>query len=210
MFFFFFFVHVVKMENQHVCNNEHSLVFNEDERRGILCWACREPVLGPSYSCIKCNKFHHHKSCAELPRELQHPLHPKHSLILFAEWKCVCDEEYSKCEVCKEFLEEYTYGCSHCNFNLHSKCATLPLTIETEVHNHPLTRMWKSIKFTCDLCGKEGNVPFLCAPCNFCIHLSCASYVRNVKVICHDHILHLTISSLEANQSVSQFCRLCV
>ena len=207
---FFFFDHVVKMENQHVCNNEHSLVFNEDERRGILCWACREPVLGPSYSCIKCNKFHHHKSCAELPHELQHPLHPKHSLILFAEWKRVCDKEYSKCEVCKEFLEEYTYGCSHCNFNLHSKCASLPLTIETEVHDHPLTRMWKSIKFTCDLCGKEGNVPFLCASCNFCIHPSCASYVRNVKVIRHDHILHLTISSLEVSQSVSQFCRLCV
>ena len=159
----FFFVHVVKMENQHVCNNEHSLVFNEDERRGILCWACREPILGPSYSCIKCNKFHYHKSCAELPRELQHPLHPKHSLILFAQWKCVCDEEYSKCEVCKEFLKEYTYGCSHYNFNLHSKCASLQLTIKTEVHDHPLTRMWKSIKFTCDLCGKEGNVPFLCA-----------------------------------------------
>ncbi|KAK7829581.1 hypothetical protein CFP56_028986 [Quercus suber] len=198
------------MENQHVCNNEHSLVFNEDERRGILCWACREPVLGPSYNCIKCKKFHHHKSCAELPRELQHPLHPKHSLILFAEWKRVCDKEYSKCEVCKEFLEEYTYGCSHCNFNLHSKCATLPLTIETEVHDHPLTRMWKSIKFTCDLCGKEGNVPFLCAPCNFCIHPSCASYVRNVKVIRHDHILRLTISSFKVNQSVSRFCRLCV
>ena len=90
----------------------------------------------------------HHKSCAELPRELQHPLHPKHPLILFKEWKYYDNKEYSKCEVCKKYRAEYSYGCSDCNFNLHNRCASFPLTMETDVHDHPLSRIWKLDKFT--------------------------------------------------------------
>ena len=198
------------MEIQHFFHDEHPLVFNEDERGGHLCWACNEPILGPSYSCIKCERYYHHKSCAKLPRELQYPLHPKHLLILFNEMNFFKDKKYSKCEVCKQYRGQYTYGCSLCNFNLHNKCASLPLTIESEVHEHPSTRIWRSMKFTCDLCGKEGNVPYLCVPCNFCIHKSCTSYPRSVKAIRHDHLLHLTYSSLEVHQSISQFCQLCV
>ncbi|XP_030934532.1 uncharacterized protein LOC115959982 isoform X2 [Quercus lobata] len=200
------------MEIQHFCHGKHPLVFNEDERGGDLCWACREPVLGPSYSCIKWQEgYHHHKSCVELSRELQHPLHPKHPLILFDEWEIDEDKEYSKCEVCKEHRDEYAYGCFRCNFNLHTKCAFLPLTLESEVHDYPLTRIWKFMKFTCDLCGKEGNVPFLCAQCNFCIHETCASsYLRRVKAIRHNHPLHLTYSSREVPQSDFPFCQLCV
>ena len=75
-------------------------------------------------------------------------------LFLFAEWKLYKDEDYSKCEVCKINRRGYPYGFFRCNFNLHNKCASLPLTLESEVHDHPLTRIWKLMKFTCDLCGK--------------------------------------------------------
>ena len=95
------------MEIQRFCHNEHRLVFNEDERGRFICWVCNEPIFGPSYSCIKCFAYHHHKSCAQLPRELQHPLHPKHPFILFDERPYICDKEYSKCEVCKEFCWKY-------------------------------------------------------------------------------------------------------
>ena len=92
-------------------------------------------------------------------------------LILFDEWTYHDDYEYSKCKVCKEFHAGYTYSYSRCNFNIHNGCASSPLTLEFEVHNHPLTHFWKLIKFTCDLCGKEGNVvPYLCGPCNFWTH----------------------------------------
>ena len=198
------------MEIQHFSHDEHLLVFNEDERSGVPCWGCDELVLGPSYSCIQCKCFYHHKSCAELPRELQHPLHPKHPLILFKEWKYYDNKECSKCEVCKKYHVEYSYGFSDCNFNLHSRCASFPLTMETDIHDHPLSRIWKLDKFTCDLCGKEGSyVRYLCAPCNFWTHKSCASCLRSIKVIRHKHPLNL-IHSLEVNQSDSRFCQLCV
>ena len=62
---------------------QHLLVFNEDERRGRLCYGCMEPVFGPSYCCKECRDYLHHKSCAELPIGLHHPSHPNHPLIIF-------------------------------------------------------------------------------------------------------------------------------
>ncbi|XP_030936643.1 uncharacterized protein LOC115961878 [Quercus lobata] len=135
-----------------------------------------EPKLGPSYSCIKCERYYHHKSYTELPCELQHSLHPKHPLILFNEMNFFKDKKYSKCKVCRQYRGQYTYGCSHCNFNIHNKCASLPLTIEFEVHEHPLTRIWRSMKFTCDLCGKKDTDYgfYYCLSFDFVTHLNCA------------------------------------
>ena len=82
---------------QHICHDEHPLVFNENDRRRFPCWGCGERIYGPSYSCVKHTWWIHHKSCAELPLGLHHPLHPKHPLILFDEYKYKDDKEYSKC-----------------------------------------------------------------------------------------------------------------
>uniref|UniRef100_A0A2N9IHF2 DC1 domain-containing protein n=1 Tax=Fagus sylvatica TaxID=28930 RepID=A0A2N9IHF2_FAGSY len=95
----------------------------------------------------------------------------------------------SNAKSAKEFIKEvdyhqYSYGCSRCNFNIHIKCAVLP--IEAEFHDHPLTPFCKSITFTCDICGKEDKGrPYLCGPCSFWIHRRCASFPRRVKVWTH-------------------------
>ncbi|KAK7848446.1 hypothetical protein CFP56_005026 [Quercus suber] len=57
---------------QHFCHPEHPLLFNpDDDRSGLRCWGCWEPMYGPSYSCkeYECSWYLtiHHKSCAELP-----------------------------------------------------------------------------------------------------------------------------------------------
>ncbi|XP_050274155.1 uncharacterized protein LOC126717043 [Quercus robur] len=84
--------------------------------------------------------------------------------------------------------------------------------MEAEVHEHPLTPVWKWITFTCDLCGVEDKgLPFLCNSCCFLIHRKCAyQYPRRVKVVRHKHLLHLTLSSLEFHQPDSRFCQICV
>ncbi|XP_075658706.1 uncharacterized protein LOC142628505 [Castanea sativa] len=202
------------MELQHWRHWQHPLVFNEDERTGRLCFGCKEPVFGPSYSCKECRGYVHHKSCAELPIELHHPSHPNHPLILFGIYTYRGNEEeydsFSKCDVCGEKSFEYSYCCYRCNFNIHIRCSSLSLTIQTEFHDHQLIRsIWKLIKFTCDFCGKEGNLPYCCVQCDFALHSRCAACPRRLKVYRHNHPLHLT-SSLEVHQSDSPICLLCV
>ena len=135
---------VQTMELQHWRHWQHPLVFNEDERSGRCCYGCREPIFGPSYSCIEsdCDEYYvHHKSCAELPLGLHHPSHPNHPLILFDRYTYDDNnrEEYdrfSKCDVCGEKSHEYSYCCYRCNFNIHISCSSLSPNIQTEVHDH--------------------------------------------------------------------------
>uniref|UniRef100_A0A7N2MUR1 DC1 domain-containing protein n=2 Tax=Quercus lobata TaxID=97700 RepID=A0A7N2MUR1_QUELO len=203
------------MELQHWWHWKHLLVFNEDERSGRPCNGCFEPVFGPSYSCKECRgRYIHHKSCAELPLGLHHPSHPNHPLILFGINTYLQNKEefdkFSKCDVCGEKSSEYSYCCYRCNFNIHIKCSSLSLTIQTEVHDHQLTRsIWKLMKFTCDFCGKEGNLPYCCVQCDFGIHSRCAACPRILKVYRHNHLLHLT-PSLQVHQFDSPICLLCV
>nr|XP_023891595.1 uncharacterized protein LOC112003616 [Quercus suber] len=213
----------------HVCHQEHRLAFLQDYRGGRPCCRCQESVYGPSYYCLECSGILgralkrytaiHHKSCAEVPLGLHHPLHPIHPLILFDEKTHYPEEEEehkqkTKCQVCNESRRQYTYRCYRCDFNLHATCASLPPTIESsQVHHHPLTPFWKWMSFTCDLCAKEvKGIPNQCALCGFWVHNSCASLPRTLKVIRHKHLLHLTHSYLEVglHQSDSRFCQLCV
>jgi hypothetical protein len=194
------------MELQHF-SDDHPLIFNEVLNGPFECNGCGEPMEGSCYSCKKCD-FNLHPSCAELPHELQHPIHWKHPLILhktppYDGGTCTCNG----CNLpCKKFI----YHCPLCKFDLDIKCASLPLTIETEIHDHTLTLLRNSISFTCNVCGKEGKgMPYLCAVCGFWVHLKCASLPRIVKHIRHKHPLNFTYST-NVDNSEHKLCQLCV
>ncbi|KAF3944603.1 hypothetical protein CMV_028947 [Castanea mollissima] len=205
----------------HFSHPKHPLLFCQDYRDGGRCWGCQETVYGPAYYYGEWRRIYHrvfHKSCAELPFGLHHPLHPIHPLILFDEKTHYPEEEEedkqkTQCQLCNESCQQYTYRCYHCDFNLHATCASLPPTIESsQVHHHPLTPFWKWMSFTCDLCAKEvKGIPNQCALCSLWFHNSCASLPRKLKVIRHKHPLHLTHSYLEVelHQFDSRFCQIC-
>jgi hypothetical protein len=203
------------MELQHF-SRQHPLIFNEELNKchkRFICVGCLKQMLGPNYICKKCPWFILHKSCVELPCELKHPLHPKHPLLLiYSDFM----KRESKCDGCNgEDKRGFIYQCSHhCNFSLEYTCASLPLTIEAEIHHeHPLTLMRRSLTFTCDACGEEGKSMFyLCAICPFFVHRKCTSYPLLVEHIRHKHPLHLTKSfqQPQLNQSDHRVCLLCV
>lgn len=171
------------MELQHF-SHEHPLIFNEDWQKSYdgfsnTCYCCQKQVSGPNFSCKECFWFVLHKSCAELPHELQHPLHPKHPLLLIS---VPYVNREGKCEGCnRDNIQGFIYNCFGCNFNLEGKCASLPLTIEAESHGHPLTLIRRSVSFTCDACGKQGKgMYYLCAVCPLLVHLECSSFPSEV------------------------------
>ena len=131
----------------HFCDSKHPLVYRPEYRGGATCCGCQESIYGPSYYCPRggCPSYYwHHKSCAELPLGLHHPLHPLHPLILFDEKTDYLEKENSNCQIYKESCFEYTYRCYCYDFNLHTKCAVLQL--EVEFHDHPHQVMLSYVK----------------------------------------------------------------
>uniref|UniRef100_A0A7N2L4Q8 DC1 domain-containing protein n=1 Tax=Quercus lobata TaxID=97700 RepID=A0A7N2L4Q8_QUELO len=194
------------MELQHF-SDDHPLIFSAVTASGFTCDGCNESIKSSRYSCRKCD-FDLHPSCAELPRELQHPIHSKHPLILHK--TPPYDGKTCTCSVCNLPCKWFVYNCTHCKFNLDIKCASLRFIPGAETHDHPLTHFRKLISFTCDFCGKEGmGMPYLCGICGFWVHCTCASLPRMLKHIRHKHPLNLTYS-LKDNYSKHRLCQVCV
>ena len=189
-------------------SHEHPLIFNKVSKGHFWCDGCGEEIKDSHYSCSKCN-FDLHKSCAELPCELQHPIHWEHPLILHK--TPPYNGKTCTCKGCKSPCKWFVYHCALCKFDLDIKCVSLPLTIKTKFHEHALTHFGKKILFTCDFCGKEGkNTPYLCGNnCGFWVHHNCALLPRIVKHIRHKHPLDLTCSLNKDDHCNNRFCQLC-
>ncbi|KAA8518279.1 hypothetical protein F0562_015838 [Nyssa sinensis] len=151
-------------------SHDHPLVFNEkesDDGQQYTCFGCLNPILGPHYSCTQCMRFLH-KSCAELPRKIEHPMHPEHALTLHKEPPnpyLLC-----KCDACQRVWGCFTYHCSDCNVDLDVNCVSFPHSIEYGGHEHPLTVWPKPASFSCDACGTTHS-----EECRYVAHLNCAT-----------------------------------
>ncbi|PPS14980.1 hypothetical protein GOBAR_AA05576 [Gossypium barbadense] len=153
--------------------NEEQLI---DNGNGIVdCSRCGEKVSAPCFSCVECCGCYLHKTCAEAPLELNHPFHRHHPLVLLQnppssytrnlkelEHVALEDPSFSsknnggnlgKCFGCWEPLEFYTYFSLDCGFNLHKKCADLPLKLDHLCHRrHPLVLQFNSERLSCKVC----------------------------------------------------------
>ncbi|KAB1227482.1 hypothetical protein CJ030_MR1G028866 [Morella rubra] len=201
------------MEIEHF-SHEHPLILTEvletDGEKGVICSGCEESVLGPGYKCYECN-FLLHKSCAELPMEIQHPLHPNHTLTLRPKYSA------NYCDAClKICTNSFSYDCNSCNFNLDIKCASQSRidTDNSRQHQHVFTHFYKQIQFICEACGEEcKDIASLCSLCSICqllVHTKCANFPSTIEIAAHNH-------SLSHNYSLRQvkelkdivFCKLC-
>ena len=181
----------------------------------FICNGCGKGQHGSCYGCNPCypSIFVLHKSCFEVSHshEVQHPIHDKHPLII-----CKTppyDKETCTCNICGEPCMRFiVYHCPLCKIYVHFKCLSLPLSIESEIHQHPLTLFRKFITFICDFCGKEGKtLTYLCnvSFCGFWAHHKCASLPRMVKRMRHKHPLILT-NTIKDDHSEHRVCQLCV
>jgi hypothetical protein len=114
------------MEVQHFSHEKHRLIFVEElENVGeneVVCSLCAKSVsCGPAYMCSQYCAFFLHKSCAELRREIQHPVHPNHTLLLQAP-----KSPHTYCDACRRHCKRcFVYTCHICNFDLHIECASI-------------------------------------------------------------------------------------
>uniref|UniRef100_UPI0005C96017 uncharacterized protein LOC105353270 n=1 Tax=Fragaria vesca subsp. vesca TaxID=101020 RepID=UPI0005C96017 len=209
-------------------SHKHLLKFIEkphDDGSPVFCIGCLEPVLGPCYTCKlslemernrSCSLFLH-KSCAELRREIQHPMHHQHALTLnlnaAREYYCVaCDQECSR---------KFSYSCFKCDFNLDPKCASEE-GYKHFSHEHPLmfkkqgtTKRESDHLVICDACQVPVFGPsYTCINinrrrrCSFNLHKSCADLRLEIQHPVHrQHRLSL-LNTIE-NIKVRCFCNAC-
>jgi hypothetical protein len=189
-------------------SNNHCLDFTEKLENEVVCYMCKEPVLlGPAYKCSVSSEcsFFIHKSCADLSPEINHPLHPDHTLSL----RKLYDE---RCGACGRFhVGAFFYNCDSCGFKLDIKCANHLPTNPNDCHQHEFFPILKRIQFNCEACGEEiKNIANLCSICKLFVHGICAGIPRIVKIVLHNHLLKLIYSLHEINKLGDiMFCRIC-
>ncbi|MBA0631344.1 hypothetical protein Godav_000226 [Gossypium davidsonii] len=84
----------------------------------------------------------------------------------------------------------YTYFSLDCGFNLHKKCAELPLKMGHVCHRkHPLVLQFNSERLSCKICQVTQQRGFLygCLPCNLAIHIDCLSPLPVIEDKSHQH-----------------------
>ncbi|KAK5770071.1 uncharacterized protein LOC108462365 isoform X1 [Gossypium arboreum] len=95
-----------------------------------------------------------------------------------------------KCFVCWEPLAIYTYFSPNCGFNLHKKCAELPLKMSHVCHRkHPLVLQFNSERLSCKMCQvtQRRGLLYACSPCQFGVHIECASPFPDIEDKSHQH-----------------------
>ncbi|GKV41896.1 hypothetical protein SLEP1_g49368 [Rubroshorea leprosula] len=171
-------------------SHPHPLVLVEDQEMDSIgtiyyCSACQERVEGSSYNCSECD-FCLHKSCAELPREINHPFHASHPLILYGEPQYATIVVGFSCNSCQKVKgKEFVYHCSSCEFDLDISCALLPNLITGDfpklkhfsrqhslffIQNHYIEPQDQS----CSACKEPISGPvYCCFDCEFFLHQKC-------------------------------------
>ncbi|XP_039001962.1 uncharacterized protein LOC120128342 [Hibiscus syriacus] len=101
-------------------------------------------------------------------------------------------EDVTKCFGCWEPIANYAYFSPDCGFNLHKKCAELPLTLDHKCHRkHPLLLQFNSDRLSCKICQHTWDEGFVygCLTCKFVVHIECFSshLVPVIKDERHEH-----------------------
>ncbi|KAI3691957.1 hypothetical protein L6452_31761 [Arctium lappa] len=172
-----------------------------------VCDGCVQPLSLPYYNCKDGCSFTLHKYCAELPRTLQHQLHPDHSLDLVNTYG---DQYFYRCNGCFSPGNNFVYKCETCKFYLDVNCGFLPNTIIHKSHEHPLIQVIDPNPY-CKACNKTStSISFACKACNFQLDMYCA--LRSPHFLthryCKGHEIPLTYPPVEDHPE-DFYCDIC-
>ncbi|KAJ8760512.1 hypothetical protein K2173_015179 [Erythroxylum novogranatense] len=206
-----------KIRIKHFSHHHELVLFNCREDQSYTCTGCLMKVPGLVYGCFEC-KFYLHKSCAEMPREIQHPYHPFHPLRARV-------GKYAKmaCQTCRIGTddEEIVYYCNDCRFGLHMHCAEVsllvisPLKHKCHVHNlyykpRRFMRYTSKTKYgfhVCSICGETCEESgYICFECDCSFHLGCIPIPETVKYDGHMHSLTLRAPVSGVDYSLDYYC----
>ncbi|CAL5423498.1 unnamed protein product [Camellia sinensis] len=179
-------------------SHPHPLIFcNNKENFPYTCYACCLPLADSIYFCPECPALLH-KSCADLPQEIEHLLHPHYTLTLKNDWHAKDGIHY--CEACLHCCIGFFYECCQCKWYIDVRCACLPestILRWSKIHHHPLALIFSTENFHrgCNICKKCFSTPFFrCLLCNLNLHVHCISGLPPTLKY-HNHVHSLTFTN---------------
>ncbi|XVF65530.1 hypothetical protein PTKIN_Ptkin09bG0256500 [Pterospermum kingtungense] len=204
-------------EINHPFHPDHPLILLQNPPYSCICDFCNKTCQRFVYHCsckldfhIKCALFTYDIAEKKL-KELQH-VALKDPLISPGN-NGGQHQNFAKCFACQEQLAIYAYFPLDCGFNLHKKCADLPLIMNIEMrHKHPLALQFNSRRLSCEICQetKRRGFVYCCPPCNSVFHIDCVLLPPNVEVKSHQHpLVLLTEEQMMSNQRGVALCWRC-
>ncbi|CAL5409094.1 unnamed protein product [Camellia sinensis] len=169
---------------------------NNNCKYTYTCSCCSQPFDDEGsvvHVCLECKGLLH-KTCAQLPRKIDHPFHPSHPLFLLPQKPRFFG--YT-CGACSQYKDSFIYHCSDREFYLDIACASLsPNPAENNEfgqtrrfsHPHPLILCDNKQKF--EICCYACEIPLgdsicFCAQCKVLLHESCADLPHEMKHMFH-------------------------
>ncbi|XAR67955.1 hypothetical protein NMG60_11002911 [Bertholletia excelsa] len=193
-----------QVEDQEFSASKQPL-WNIKTRKDKRCNGCQQTISIPFYYCAQCN-FSLHQWCAELPKELWHPIHPEHPLQLITD--SPLDGMTYECECCCSCTNGYVFGCTSCKFYLDIKCVSLPRTIKHDSHKDLLGL--RPIKSECSACGERIRFGYECDICKYNLDIGCALLPWTIKHRYDEHPFALIYGASSLDQVDDEYyCEIC-
>lgn len=189
------------LEINHPFHSDHPLILQEIPSNYIVCVCdfCDKTCKRLVYHCscgldfdIKCALFTYNIAQKNF-KELQHVAYENPLLSIENNVEKLEDLTTKYCFACWEPLAKYAYFSRDCGFNLHKKCADLPLIINGKNRKHPLALQFNSKSLPCEICGElilKAGLVYCCPPCNSVVNIQCAP-PPFVEVESHQHAFTL-------------------
>ena len=206
-------------------SHQHPMPFLKiDSKDEINCFGCQSIICSDDqvYGCTKC-KYFLHKSCAELPKEIQCPFHSSHGLL-----DLLIRYSERQCELCgKKLKTTFTFECRICRFTICVKCCPVRGTFQYDYHEHLLyfadqeMDTWflgqcnsydsyckRPVISHCAEWYHTSFCGFFCLECDFKVHLLCGPLPSMIK---HDYHIHPLIlnDSLIDDIEEEYYCDIC-
>ncbi|EOA26135.1 hypothetical protein CARUB_v10019568mg, partial [Capsella rubella] len=190
--------------HQHHLRLEVNIPYNENNR----CQVCVLPIFeGGFYSCIKCDDYIIHETCANAPRQVQHALYP-HPLTLKAKSGYI--DNHFICNACERFGSGYVYQCpiGECYFDLDVRCgASISEPFYYISHEHPLyIALGREEKPICHVCKRKDYKQLNCTTCNFIVCFNCYTLPYKARYKHDQHFLKLVF---EKEACKKDWCEVC-
>ncbi|KAH7515302.1 hypothetical protein FEM48_Zijuj10G0012300 [Ziziphus jujuba var. spinosa] len=193
-----------------------------------ICEGCglHIPIGSFVFNCLaqSCRSYFLHVKCSQVPKEMNHPFHPQHSLTLLQRVPHQLDSSQDLpcfCSACCKRIDDFRFflRCSDCNFNLDILCSFRKADVKCHHHeDHDLLYLHDTAdpvnEFLCSVCNTLSDAAdfYRCVECNVNIHPGCLSLPTEVNSDFHVHPFILTSSIKEGDDhddSRTYYCDIC-